>query len=94
MSSRLTFHEKIIEDDGCIIEMKIWEVPISEKMPEGVKYSLYCVKAGKILVGYDNHHPKGHHRHYGTQQQEYEFNGVEKLIADFLEDQRRVRDES
>lgn len=91
--SRLVFFEKRIEDDGSIIEMKVWRVPLSEKSPDGVRYSLYWVKEGKILVGYDNHHPKGPHRHYGERQESYEFTTIENLIRDFLEDHRRIHHE-
>lgn len=89
MVSRLVFHEKRVENDGSVIEMKVWEVPVSERNPDGVRYSLYCVKNEKVLVGYDNHHPKGHHRHYGDRQEPYEFKSLEDLIRDFLEDQRK-----
>jgi hypothetical protein len=33
---------------------------------------------------YDNHHPKGHHRHVGTREEPYSFVTAEKLVADFL----------
>ena len=91
ITSKLVFHEKRIEEDGSLIEMKIWEVPDSEKNPDGVRYSLYWVKEGKVLVGYDNHHPKGHHRHYGAKEESYAFTTIEKLIGDFLEDHRRLK---
>lgn len=89
MSSELAFHQKWVEEDGSIVEMKIWEVSVSEKNPDGVRYSLYWVKGEKTIVGYDNHHPKGHHRHYGEKQEPYSFITIEKLIGDFLEDKRR-----
>lgn len=91
---KLVFYEKRIESDGSIIEMKIWEVPASEKNPDGVKYSFYWVKNGKTVVGYDNHHPKGHHRHYGTREETYEFTTIENLVGDFLEDRERILNES
>ncbi len=94
MSAKLRFYEKRVEEGGSIIEMKIWEVPKSEGNPDGVRYSLYWVKGEKVLVGYDNHHPKGHHRHYGEKQEPYGFNTIEDLIRDFLEDQRRISHES
>ncbi len=94
MSSKLTFYEKRLEDDGSVIEMKVWEVTPSEKSPDGVKYSLYWVNGEKVFVGYDNHHPKGHHRHYGEREESYEFTTIENLIRDFLEDHRRIRHES
>ena len=92
--SKLSFSEKRIELDGSLVEMKIWEVPRSEKNPQGVRYSLFWVKEEKTIVGYDNHYPKGPHRHYGDKQEPYEFTTIEKLIEDFLEDQRRIRHES
>lgn len=89
MPSKLLFHEKRLEDDGGITEMKIWEVPVSGNYPDGVRYSLYRVNEGGIIVGYDNHYPKGHHRHYGAKQEPYAFTTIEKLIADFLNDLRK-----
>ena len=91
MSSTLLLHEKIVEEDASIVEMKIWQVPKSAKNPNKIKYSLYWVKEGKILVGYDNHHPKGHHRHYGDRQEPYEFTTIENLVRDFKEDRRRLK---
>ncbi|MBI1818433.1 MAG: hypothetical protein HYR72_25910 [Deltaproteobacteria bacterium] len=39
---------------------------------------------------YDNHHPKGHHRHIGRTQHPYEFVGVARLLADFMADVQRL----
>ncbi len=93
MVSKLLLYEKSVQDDGAVSEMKIWQVPKSLRNPQGVKYSLYLVKESKILVGYDNHHPKGHHRHYGTKQEPYAFTTVEALIDDFNEDRKRLHHE-
>lgn len=72
-------------DKEAIIELKIWELPISKKFPDGLKYSLFCVKteSKEVIVGIDNHHPKGHHIHFGDIEEVYFFDGVEKLIEDF-----------
>lgn len=94
MSAKLKFSEKRLEPDGSLIEMKIWEVPRSQKNPQGVRYSLFWIKNGETIVGYDNHYPKGHHRHYGNKQEPYEFVTIEKLIGDFLEDHRRISHEN
>lgn len=94
MPSRLILHRKFIERDGSIVEMKVWGLPRSEKYPEGYKYSLYWIKAGQVLLGYDNHHPKGHHRHYGKREEIYKFTTLEKLVQDFQEDRRRIANES
>lgn len=40
----------------------------------------------EVLVGYDNHHPKGHHRHIGTHKLSYNFQGLEQLKNDFKAD--------
>ena len=45
-------------------------------------------KAPAVL--YDNHHPKGHHRHIEGVEEAYEFVNVEGLIADFMADLSRV----
>lgn len=94
MSSKLIAHEKLVQEDGSIVEIKIWRVPKSLKYPEGYKYSLYLVKEGMVLVGYDNHHPKGPHRHYGQRQEPYQFTGVEDLVKNFNEDRKRYYHES
>ena len=94
MTSRSIFHRKFVEEDGSIVEIRIWKVPVSERSPSGFRYSLYWVRDGKVIVGYDNHHPKGHHRHYGDREESYEFTTIEKLILDFEEDRRRRRHES
>ena len=72
--------------DGVIVEMKVWEVPRGNKYPDGYKYSLYAVYEGYTLVGYDNHYPKGHHRHIGKAQFDYAFIDVETLKNDFKAD--------
>ncbi len=72
--------------DGVIVEMKIWEVPKDERFPQGYKYSLFAVFNGQVLVGYDNHHPKGHHRHIEAQELPYHFSTLESLKNDFRAD--------
>jgi hypothetical protein len=42
-------------------------------------------------VLYDNHHPKGHHRHLGTVQNGYAFSTVDQLLKDFLADVQRAK---
>jgi hypothetical protein len=82
-SKILVSHEYL--DSEVVVELKVWEVPKTEKYPDGVKYSLYCVEMETkiVLVGIDNHHPKGHHIHFGEEEQVYFFVDVEKLIEDF-----------
>jgi hypothetical protein len=41
-------------------------------------------------VLYDNHLPKGDHRHREGVEEAYEFRGVDHLIADFVADVQRL----
>lgn len=85
MRARLIHWEKLIDESGGIEERKIWNVPKNEKHPDGIRYSLAYIPAGKKSpsVLFDNHHPKGHHKHLGGEETPYAFAGVEKLLADF-----------
>ena len=38
-----------------------------------------------LLEGFDDHKPKGHHSHRGTDEREYNFEGVDELVAQILE---------
>jgi len=92
MNARLLFHERRLFDDGAIMEMKIWRVP--RPVPpttHGLKYSLFYGYPGRRLVGYDNERAKGDHRHLDDQELPYTFISVEQLVADFLDDVRRIR---
>ena len=91
MKANLLLYEKLINEDGSIVETKVWQVPRSSHYPLGVKYSLYWVEGEKVRVGYDNHFPKGHHRHYGTREEKYVWESVDQLIEDFKSDMRRLK---
>lgn len=78
--------EKVRTADGLVVELKVWKVPKSEHFPEGVKYSFFAVRLGQVLVGYDNHRPKGHHRHFMEDEEPYYFEGFDKLRSDFKTD--------
>lgn len=84
-------HEKVRTSDGFIVEYKVWRVSKCSHYPEGVKYSFFAVLRGEILVGYDNHRPKGHHRHFLGREEFYSFLGLVKLKKDFLEDLSFIR---
>jgi len=79
------------------MEIKIWEVPKSEKFPEGVKYSMVYAKAGdegyQRILGYDNERGKGHHRHFFDKEEEIKFKSWENLVRMFLEDVKKLRRE-
>lgn len=86
-------HEKVTTAEGIIVETKVWAVSKSEAYPEAVKYSFFSVYGGTVLVGYDNHSPKGHHRHWKGREEPYHFRDFDTLRADFARDLAEVRKE-
>jgi hypothetical protein len=93
MSAKMVYREKHILSDGSLVEMVIWRLPSkTPERPHGIKYRLYYgLKDGRCLVRYDNELGKGDHRHYGDQEEPYQFNDVETLVRDFLEDVAKAR---
>ncbi|MBI3795162.1 MAG: hypothetical protein HY280_10630 [Nitrospinae bacterium] len=80
------FHRKKRYPDGGIIEMKIWRVAPAGDKPHGLKVSLVFIKNGERVIGYDNAEGRGYHRHYLNRVENYDFRGVDALMADFLKD--------
>jgi Family of unknown function (DUF6516) len=73
--------------DGTIIDIKIWRLPErTTERPHGLKYSLFFGRAGERIVGYDNETGKGDHRHYGSREEIYDFETMERLMKDFFAD--------
>jgi hypothetical protein len=91
MKATLIFYRKNIEPNGDIVEMRIWKIPISKRLPSGLKYSLVYIREGQRIIGYDNAEGKGHHRHYRRKEFAYDFRDVDNLIKDFYEDVEKVR---
>ena len=85
-------HDKITDELGNTVEIKIWQVPISEKMPHGLKYSLVYIVKNRRVIGYDNYRQKGDHRHYLGVEQPYIFQSLSKLARDFNEDINRYKE--
>ena len=72
---------------GGVVEMVVWRVP--EPVPpssHNFKYRLVFLRDGKRVVGYDNEHGKGDHRHLRAREVAYRFVDVDTLMQDFLED--------
>lgn len=46
---------------------------------------------GERVVGYDNHWPKGHHRHVLGEEGPYDYRGIDTLVADFNADVAGVK---
>ncbi len=95
MKAELLFRERIIYDDGAILEMTIWRVP--DRVPPSrhfLKYALFYGLPGERLVLYDNERGKGDHRHYGAREETYQFVSIERLVADFKRDVEQLRGEA
>lgn len=84
--------EKVVDERGAILELVIWKVPATQRGPSGVRYRLAFVRRGEVkpAVLYDNHSPKGHHRHLEGVEHAYAFEDADHLVADFMADVRRI----
>ena len=86
MKAKLVRHEKVTDELGNTIEIKLWKIPRTPDRPHGFKYSLVHIVAGKRVIGYDNSEKKGDHRHYGSIEEPYTFTSPRQLAEDFWAD--------
>ena len=85
-------HDEIYDEEGWRMVVKIWKVPRSQNSPDGIDYSLSLISPeGERVVGYDNHWPKGHHRHVLGEEGPYTYRSIDRLIADFRADVSALR---
>ena len=96
MKAKQLIKDKSTDEEGDLTEFIVWEVPRSEKYAEGVRYRFAFIRKGEKTpaVLYDNHHPKGHHKHIGSKQYDYDFYSIDKLMDDFLNDVKRAKRET
>jgi hypothetical protein len=88
------FYDKTVLPDGAIVQMIIWQLPRStSERPHGLKYSLFYGGPDGRIVGYDNESGKGDHKHIRDVETRYKFIDVETMVADFLADVERMRNE-
>jgi hypothetical protein len=95
MKAELLFHEKRIlhnkaTDQLAVAELRIWKIPKSKAYPKGIKYALFLVESGKVLVGMDNHKPKGPHLHLGSREVPYDYVDEKRLLEDFWDLARKA----
>lgn len=79
-------HDKVIDELGNIVEIKMWQVPVSVDKPHGFKYSLVYIADGTRVIGFDNAEGKGDHRHIGEVETAYLFTSLRQLVEDFLKE--------
>ena len=89
----LIFREKLTDTEGNLTEVVIWHVPVGSSYPDGIRYRLAWIRRGeeRPTVLYDNHAPKGHHRHVEDHEEAYEFLDPDRLRNDFVRDVSRLR---
>ena len=84
-------HEKVTDEQGNTVEIKLWKIPPTPDKPKGYKYSLAYVVDGKRVIGYDNSEQKGDHRHYESLEVPYAFSSLRQLAEDFMADVQRFK---
>ena len=92
MSARQIIRDRRVFEDGCLIEIVIWQ--LSEPVPptdHSFKYRLFYGRKGERIVGYDNERGKGDHRHYGGIEEPYTFSTIKQLLDDFERDVVKLR---
>lgn len=95
MKADLVIRERIVFNDGAILEVRIWSVP--DPVPpslHGYKYALFYGYPGERLICYDNERGKGDHRHHDAIETPYAFAGIEQLLRDFRADVEQLRGET
>ena len=87
MSAILIAKAKEVRDDGSIVEIVIWEVPVPVlPCTHKYKYRLYYGTTGICRIRYDNERGKGDHCHRAGQEGVYKFTTIDQLLADFEQD--------
>lgn len=81
----LILSEKLTDSDDDLREMVVRRVPEDPRHPEGFRYRLAFVPKGheRPAVLYDNHHPKGPHKHVSGVEMRYDFRDIPRLVEDF-----------
>lgn len=85
MKANLLLRRRFEVDAATFAELVIWSLP--EPVPPSehpFKYRMVLIHRGERVLGFDNERGKGDHRHDGSIEVPYRFQGVEQLVADFL----------
>jgi hypothetical protein len=86
------FHRKIQLREDLLLEVDIRMVRVSRDYPEGIRYRCYLgnPKTQEVIVLYDIHPGKPHHRHVRGREELYLFTTPEQLWDDFVADVEAV----
>jgi len=84
MKATLIFKHKTIYEDGAILQVVVWKVPVQVPgSTHDFKYRLYYGEKKREL-GFDNERNKGDHCHIDKIELPYQFVSPEQLMDDFL----------
>jgi hypothetical protein len=78
----------VIGDGRYLQEVRISVFPPNTGLREGIRYSLCLVdlESGEVILLYDVHRGKSHHRHLRGMETQYDFVDEDILLDDFLRD--------
>jgi hypothetical protein len=78
----------VIGDGRYLQEVRVSSFPPSADLPQGLRYSFCLVElqTGKVVLLYDVHRGKSHHRHLRGKETAYKFVNEDTLLDDFLRD--------
>lgn len=81
--------------ESAFSEIVVWQLPVSLSGSNHLyKYRLTYVVDGQCVIRYDNEAGKGDHRHSRGREFAYAFVSLDKLLADFQAEVRRLRNEN
>ena len=87
MKAALVARERIAYSDTEVVEMVVWRVPTPvPPTAHGFKYRFVYVENGERVLGYDNERGKGDHRHYRDQESPLEFDTIDSLLLQFVDE--------
>lgn len=90
MKAKSLLRTKRYVSETAFIDMKVWQVPRSVAGSQHMfKYSLALVSNDVCVLRYDNEAGKGDHKHIGSSEVPYLFNGLDALQRDFWKDVER-----
>lgn len=95
MKAQELTRRRIDVTENSFAELALWRLPTP--LPPCVhpyKYRLAFVWNNQCVVRYDNERGKGDHRHIGIIETPYVFTDVDRLVADFFDDIKRLLDEN
>ena len=86
MKAELLIRRRVAFGDRDFAELVVWRVPAPVPPTQhGFKYRLVYVVNGARVIGFDNERGKGDHRHDQDGETPYRFDGIDRLLSDFVE---------